>query len=274
MSATSSASSAAGAAEAAAEAAKGRSSEPRLWYQLQGGRFTGDEPFFFDPAEHPWVATLEAATPMIREELKKLLDADRERLKPYFSRVMAFPPGRWKTLGFYFWKLKLHGNCRRCPGIARLLESIPNLIAGSLSVLEPGANINPHQGDTNAIIRAHLGLEVPAGAPACAFQVGDEIRSWEEGKMLLFCDAHTHTAWNHTDRRRLVFIVDVMRPEFANRTNAVCCHVLASQVLLQLYQSSAWLGRMPGRLRNFLHFALRHLIRVALPLQRLIPVGS
>ncbi|MEM9595587.1 MAG: aspartyl/asparaginyl beta-hydroxylase domain-containing protein [Acidobacteriota bacterium] len=244
---------------------------PQIWYQIQGGRYRGDEPFFYPPEDHPWVATLEAAAPMIREELTQLLDADHKSLQPYFSRAMAFPPGQWKTLGFFFWNLKLHSNCKRCPGITRLLESIPNLTAGSLSVLEPKSNINPHQGDTNAIIRAHLGLSIPAPLPDCGLQVGDEARSWEEGKMLLFCDAHNHTAWNHADRRRLVFIVDVMHPELADRTSEICSHVLADQVLQRLYQRFRWLGAASGRWRYGLHALLRTGIRAVLPIQRRLP---
>lgn len=255
----------------ASRAQASTSAPPPIWYMIHGGRFAGNEPYFYERQDFPWVETLERATPMILEELQALLHEDQERLRPYFSRVMAFPPGQWKTLGFFFWKLKLHDNCRRCPRITELLESIPHLTAGSLSVLEPKSNINPHQGDTNAIVRAHLGLSIPAPLPDCGFQVGDEVRGWEEGKMLLFCDAHNHTAWNHTGERRLVFIVDVMRPELADRTDAICSHVLASQVLQRLYQRFAWLGGTAGRWRYVLHFVLRAAIRVILPIQRRVP---
>ncbi|HEX6370736.1 MAG TPA: aspartyl/asparaginyl beta-hydroxylase domain-containing protein [Longimicrobium sp.] len=251
----------------AAPAAPPAGREP--WYMINGGRYPGEDPFFYEREQFPWVKTLEDNWEAIRDEIQALLaSGDRDRVKPYFNRMMVFPPRHWKTMGFYFWGFRMHGNCRRCPTITRVLESIPGMTAGSLSMLEPGSNINPHQGDTNAIIRSHLGLIIPTGLPECGFQVGPEIRPWEEGKMLLFCDAHTHTAWNHSKERRLILIVDVMLPEFAARRSAICSHVLASSLMQRAYQNVAVLNRFPGSLQYALHALTRAFIRGILPIQR------
>ena len=63
-------------------------------------------------------------------------------------------------------------------------------------------------------------------------------------------------------------IVDVMLPEFAGQTNAICSHVLASSLLQRIYQRVAFLNRLPGRTQFVLHFLLRNAIRVVLPVQR------
>jgi aspartyl/asparaginyl beta-hydroxylase (cupin superfamily) len=242
--------------------------KPKPTYMIYGGRFTGQEPCFYDPAQFSWVKLLEDNWLVIREEIQSLLERREERLKPYFINSMSFPPGQWKTLGLYFWKYKQHQNCLECPQTVRLLESIPHMTGGSLSVLEAGSNINPHQGDTNAIIRVHLGLTIPAPLPDCGFQVGREVRQWEEGKALLFCDAHSHLAWNRSDRRRLLLIVDVMRPEFVEQTDAICTHVLATMIVQRIYQHSAFLKRLPGRFKYGIHFVIRSVMRVLLPVQR------
>ena len=242
--------------------------KPRPTYMIFGGHFSGDEPCFYDRGDFPWVKLLEDNWLTIREEIQALLERNERRLKPYFNKTMVFPPARWKTLGFYFWSYRIHRNCRDCPQTARIVESIPNMTAVSLSVLEAGSNINPHQGDTNAIIRAHLGLSIPAPLPQCGLQVGREIREWTEGETLLFCDAHSHTAWNKSDQRRLVLIVDVMRPEFADQTNAICSHVLGSLLVQAIYQHSRVLNRLPGRLKYAIHFVCRRVIQLLLPLQR------
>jgi aspartyl/asparaginyl beta-hydroxylase (cupin superfamily) len=247
----------------------GQQLEP--WYMIDGGRYPGQDPYFYNADEYPWVKTLEDNWQVIHQELTDMVESQGDRLKPYFHKLMAFPPNAWKTSGFYFWGYRLHGNCNRCPNLTRVLDSIPGLTAGSLSVLEAGANINPHQGDTNAIIRAHLGLSVPASLPECGFQVGPEIRPWQEGKMLLFCDAHTHTAWNHSTKRRAILIVDVMRPEYLSQTNAICSHVFASAVVQRLTQGP-WLSRLPGRSQKVLHFFFRSIIRVLLPIERRLGV--
>lgn len=65
----------------------------------------------------------------------------------------------------------------------------------------------------SAIFRCHLGLKIPGEAPECCFTVGPESRSWEEGKVLMFCDAHRHTAVNYTDTVRFIVNFDVIRPK-------------------------------------------------------------
>jgi ornithine lipid ester-linked acyl 2-hydroxylase len=148
-----------------------RSSQP--WYNLFGGRYDRDQPFFYDRADLPWTKTLEENAAVIRQEMLALLEDHASSLKPYFiNKAMSFPPRHWKIMGLLFWNLRMHKNCRRCPKTVRILESIPDLTACSLNVLEPGSNINPHQGDTDAIIRCHLGLSIPASLPDCGFQVG------------------------------------------------------------------------------------------------------
>ena len=244
--------------------------QDKPWYEIFGGRYVGDEPFFFDSDEFVWTKILRENWQVVREEMEHLIESEPECLKPYFSTTLVHPPRQWKTVGFYFWKWRLHRNCKRCPQTVQILESIPYLVGGSLSILEPGANINPHQGDTNAQIKGHLALVIPASIPDCGFQVGPEIRAWEEGEMLLFCDAQRHTAWNHTQQRRLLLIVDVIRPQFTHQTNAICAHVLASSVLQVAYQSIGWLNRFPGQVHHLLHFFLRGVLRIALPVQRLL----
>ena len=237
------------------------------WYEIYGGRYTADDPYFFDENDFTWTKTLKENWQIIRDEMLQLLAEQPNQLKPYFSENLVFPPKHWKTAGFYFWKWRVHSNCNQCPKTMEILDSIPNLTGGSLSILEPGANINPHQGDTNAHVKVHLGLVIPADLPDCGFQVGDDIRAWNEGELLLFCDAHRHTAWNHSKQRRLIFIIDVIRPEFVNQTKSICIHVLATSMLQLLYQNFGWLKQLPGKVHHILHFFIRIGMRVVLPIQ-------
>ena len=237
------------------------------WYAFYGQRFAGNDPPFFDPAEYSWVKTLEDNCTVIRDEILAFLGRE-DRLKDYFKTTLMFPPHSWKTMGFYYWKYKIHRNCRDCPHTAAILESLPNMTAGSISVLEPNSNINPHHGDTDAIFRVHLGLVIPDALPACGLQVGRETHGWKEGKALIFCDAHIHSSWNRSNQRRLVLIVDIVRPEFVERTNEVCSHVLASTFVQMVYERFTWLNRLSARPRLALYFVARVVSRALLPLQR------
>ena len=239
------------------------------WYNVEGGRYSGNEPSFYDPKQLPWVPVIENNWEIMRDELLALMKGRPERLRPYFiNKEMSFPPRHWKTMGLYFWKFTMHKNCRKCPKTVKLLKSIPGLTSFSLSVLEAGSNINPHQGDTDAIYRCHVGISIPEGLPNCGFQVGKELRPWEQGKVLPFCDAQTHTAWNHSGERRIILILDVMRPEYVSRQNRICARVLASAVLQMLYQRFSFLRRRSGYLKGALYHISRVVILGILPIQR------
>lgn len=244
------------------------SENPRLWFAFEHERFDGPEPWFFREADFPVLALLEEHWKEIHSEIRGLLQDNSERLKPYLHQKMSFPPGDWKTLAFYFWKLRVRENCAKCPKLDALLKTIPGLTAASLSVLEPNTKINPHYGDTNAIARIHLGLEIPGEPPDCAFQVGEEIRAWQEGRAHAFCDAHFHMAWNYTNRRRLIMILDVMRPEYRPQTDSICGRVLGSILFLSAQNALPFLARLPRALRNTFWHAASFGMRWFIPLQR------
>ncbi len=152
------------------------------WYSVWGGRYTGSQPPFYDKNQFSWVKTLEDNWEIMRDELLALSEEKPNRLQPYFiSETMSFPPKNWKTMGLYYWKYKVHRNCNKCPETIKILKSMPNVTSFSMSVLEAGSNINPHQGDTDAIIRCHVGLIVPGTLPDLGFQVGSEIRGLGRG---------------------------------------------------------------------------------------------
>ncbi len=201
------------------------------WYNEFGGNLPADEPFFFNPEEYPWVKEIESQWMVIHDELASLLREHEEKLTPYFKDSQVSHPGRWKVFPFFYWRWQLRNNCRKCPETVRLLKSIPQVTTGAFSVLEPDCSIKPHTGDTNAVVRCHLGLIIPGSLPDCGIKVGSEEKSWQEGKFLIFSDAHWHTAWNHTDKRRFILFVDVVRPEFAWQTNRICRKILFTVVL-------------------------------------------
>ena len=102
-----------------------------------------------------------------------------------------------------------------CPATSKILEDFSQAhtaLHGSayFSLLAPRTHIKRHCGPTNARLRLHLGLVVPDG---CSIRVGDEVRTWVEGRCLLFDDSFEHEVWNDADEERLVLIVDVWHPD-------------------------------------------------------------
>ena len=61
----------------------------------------------------------------------------------------------------------------------------------------------------NTRLTCHLPLIVP---PGCGFRVGNEVREWVEGKLLVFDDTIEHEAWNDSGEDRVVLIFDIGGP--------------------------------------------------------------
>lgn len=215
----------------------------RLWFGVYGKPYKGTEPAFFDAAGFSWQHVITDNCPEICKELS-WLTAHPEELTPYFDQNLQFPPKNWKTISFCVWGMRIHENMERFPTISRLLSEIPGLVSCSFSLLEPHSRIKPHYGETNGVFRVHLGVKVPAGLPACGFKVKGESRPWQEGEVLVFLDANMHEAFNDSDEKRYILIMDIVRPEFMERKNYICVKVLSVLTLYWLEAHTRLLSRL------------------------------
>jgi aspartate beta-hydroxylase len=176
-----------------------------------------------DPAQFPWLQELEAAATMIREEALALPGAafmpylEPGREEPSTREIPLVPlhdRGDWNVAYFDLLSCSFDGNKTHCPATARALSRIPRITTSSMfSTLAGGTHIPAHCGPSNAFLRVHLGLVVPDG---CEMRVGDETRSWQEGKCLVFDDSFEHEVWNRSSQSRIVLIFYVYHPDFTD----------------------------------------------------------
>jgi len=163
---------------------------------------------FYDTALFPFTALLEGSWRVIRAELDVLTG---EEFIDWPEHSLYGERG-WKTFGLYAFGQRQPEGCARCPQTEKLVRQIPGLMMAGFSRLAPGAHIVPHrgyEGYSGYVLRVHLGLDVPAG---CAIRVGNETRSWQEGKCFVFDDSFEHEAWNRGDRTRTVLLCDFLNP--------------------------------------------------------------
>jgi aspartate beta-hydroxylase len=179
---------------------------------------------FHERSQFPWLDSLEAATPEIREELLSVLADGPSVLQPYVSHAAGVPLDQWRDLnhsrrwGVYFlWKegTAFPEHIARCPRTVSALQCWPRWevsLCGPtavFSILEAKTRIPPHTGVNNARLIIHLPLIVP---PGCGFRVGAEQREWIPGKAFVFDDTIEHEAWNDSDVPRAVLILDIWSP--------------------------------------------------------------
>lgn len=204
--------------------------------------YTSTEPNYFDAADFSWSKDVIELKAQIQQELLEILEDRKGELIPYYSQAVSTDGSQWATLGFKTWGIDVPQNLDKAPTIKKLLKKYPNILSASFNILKAGANLAKHSGDTNAIYRCHLGLQIPGQLPEIGFEVNGEQKSWKEGEILIFLDAKEHLGWNHTKDDRLIFLFDVLRDEFASNDFEVCINV-RSFLLLQ------WIG---GKFNRFM----------------------
>jgi hypothetical protein len=143
---------------------------------------------FFDRQHFPWMERLEAATPVIREELESILAGPDPGLAPYIEMPPGTPANLWSDLdhspnwsALHLWRDGERNDvvCERAPRTAKLVESLPlaripgRAPAVFFSILKAGKTIPPHTGVTNIRAIVHLPLIVPDD---CGFRNGGKAK--------------------------------------------------------------------------------------------------
>jgi aspartyl/asparaginyl beta-hydroxylase (cupin superfamily) len=181
---------------------------------------------FYDPARFDWVPGIEAAASRIAQELTALLSEGLAGFRPYIQSAANQPRAGdrhlvdnddWSALFLCENGERSDAVIARCPAAWDAVQAAPlpyivNSPTVMFSLLKAGARIAPHTGTHNARLTCHLPLIVP---PGCRFRVGNDVREWEFGKMMIFDDTIEHEAWNDSDEDRFVLIFDIWRPELS-----------------------------------------------------------
>jgi len=93
------------------------------------------------------------------------------------------------------------------PTIYNLVNEL-DLVNVFVSILSPGTIIRPHHGYCKKYMRIHMGLICD---PECKITVGNQTKTWEEGKLLAFKDGgpYYHSVIHNGTRDRFILSFDV-----------------------------------------------------------------
>ncbi|HWY37078.1 MAG TPA: aspartyl/asparaginyl beta-hydroxylase domain-containing protein [Bacteroidia bacterium] len=237
-----------------------------LWFSLfTNAAYKSDEKPFADISSVPGIKNLQENYPEILQELEEYLVS--HKMLGHFNATMVDAPQSWKVRSLKVWSVEMYEVQEHFKKTMNLLNAVPGIINIGFNVLEPGAKIKPHGGDTNAIIRCHMGLKVPAPAPTCALKVKGEERGWENGKILAFMDAFEHEAWNLSGERRIILLFDILRPEYRERKNKICATILTSLYLQNIGNFWPGLYKMNRKIFRIALWPFILFLQMAIPLR-------
>lgn len=231
------------------------------------------QPYYFEPSQFPGTKILEDNFEAIRKEILAYYGEKPEEFQPNFTPY-AYREEGWRTLNLYSYYLRYADNCAKFPVLDSIVRQIPGMSMTQIAVLRPRTRIKAHYGDTNGLIRSHLGIVVPAALPDLGIRIHKEDHGWEEGKVFCICIAHRHFAWNDTDHHRIVLVVDTIRPDLFNQRYGVASNALGVITMKFFATKFPVLKKMPRPLVGLIQAAFATVYRLRLWAQRTFSVGA
>lgn len=239
-------------------------------YNLRSSQYKGALPYFYSDQDFPDLLPIKYNWEKIFEEIQayELVYGPIKGISTYSPPELA-GDDPWSNIYLENFMWQFHEHRKHFPVTCSLLSQIPGFTLAAISILSPNSTIEPHYGDTNSIIRCHLGLQIPAPYPQCGIRVGNEERGWQNGELTIFSEAHFHTAWNKTDTKRYLLVFDIIHPTLLHKKKWICAKVLGAQTYIFLENKFKLLQKAPSFLLGFIHIALSVFWSIYLPIQRL-----
>ena len=225
-----------------------------IYFNTTGKWYTGKLPSFYDVSKLDSTEILEKNYSVIKEEILNFFEKHPNVIKPnYAPNGNNYKNEGWKNLSLYSFMIKHPHNIKYFPHLTKIVESIPNMITAQVVVLEPKTRVKAHFGETNALVRSHLGIVIPGKYPELGFRNKSEERCWEEGKVLAICTSHRHYVWNNTDRKRIILLVDTIHTDYIKNKYFIGTGILSSSTMKILVMKFPFTKKFPNWLVNFLH---------------------
>lgn len=130
------------------------------------------------------------------------------------SDISANDKHDWRMFIVKAYGVIIPKNASRCPVLAELVSSNPDILTATLSFLAPHKHIPKHRGPFRGVIRYYLGLSVPLtfdGQPSTVLTIdGTEYRIGD-GQWILWDDTYEHEVLNKSNEMRIALLLDVRR---------------------------------------------------------------
>lgn len=207
----------------------------KAFFNTHQDLYSQSEPAVYATHLIPEIAVIEANFELIKDELNRVLKEENLKAKAFHKRRYAKSPN-WNQIELLVYGLEYPERIQLFPQTYKIISKLKGVSTVYFSFLDAKSKIQPHNGDTDAYYRIHLGIKVPAQLPDCGLEVAGEKLAWQEGKCFAFNDIYYHSAWNNSEENRIVLIIDLLRPEFRQNKMQVESGVIATLILSRMYK--------------------------------------
>ena len=177
---------------------------------------------------HVFYSTLELypQLSMFNDHFKELLNEIQPQLsKDFINTWCDVFDDKIHMIPIYFYGVWNQTIYKRFPLLSKLISMVPDILTVEFSILEPNCQITPHVGGneiSGRLLRCHLGMEIP---DKCGFICENYIEMHKENEWITFDNARMHNVFNLSDSRRLVIIIDMIRPTFIKPIDSGVCYL-------------------------------------------------
>jgi ornithine lipid ester-linked acyl 2-hydroxylase len=232
--------------------------------------YNGKLSYFYSPSCFPELKVLKKHWKQIRDEI-----IEYEKNQGELNGMSSLNPagvigGNWTLIYLKSFNRIFKNNRKKFPITTKILDQIPNCVLSSISVLPANVEISPHYGDTNGIVRVHLGLIVPEKYPIIGMKVGNEEKGWEEGELLCFINVQKHNVWNKSSKRRYVIMLDIVPEPLIFRKDEICVKGLGSQTFNFFYNKFKLFRALPSFIHDISVVLFTSIWKIYLPIERFI----
>ena len=232
--------------------------------------YDGKLGFYYSPDCFPELNILKENWQTIRDEIVEYENKNGEINWMSSLNPAGVHGGKWSLIYLKSFNRLFKKNRTLFPSTTKILDSIPNCVLSSISILPPNTEIKPHYGDTNGIVRVHLGLIVPEPYPTIGMKVGNQEKGWAEGELLCFINVQKHSVWNKSNKRRYVIMLDIVPQPLLHKKNDICVLGLGSQTFNYFYNKSKIFQKFPSPIHSIFIKLFSMAWKFYLPIERYI----
>lgn len=164
-----------------------------------------------DKSHFPKLQVLEDNWQVIRDEALALYEQGYVKKGDDLPGSSFYKDNRWKSFYLKSYKNSIPSAYQLAPKTMALINQVPNLNLAVFAALMPGKELKRHHDPFAYTLRYSLGLSTP-NSPKCGLIIDGEPYHWQDGDAVMFDETYMHSAYNHTDKIRLILMTDIDRP--------------------------------------------------------------
>ncbi len=166
---------------------------------------------FVETERFPELKIIEDNWEIIREEALALYESGHIAAKDDLPASSFYKNNRWTSFYLKSYNHNIPSAYDLAPKTMALIEQVPSMRLALFACLNPGKKINNHHDPFAFTLRYSLGLSTPNSDDSGLIVNGEDYK-WADGQSILFDETYLHSAYNNSDKPRIILMTDIERP--------------------------------------------------------------